>query len=593
MDRSMEPQPNDLFFYAAEGSLADLERIVKSHKDWLQHRDARGRDALMHAAIADNYKNFQFLHKKGLSLWERDSNGAIVLHWAAQCRAYKVVRHILQNSTGQELFLVKDKDGVTALHIAAAQSCNKMLKLFLEFITPNDNIFEKAQDKRGRSPLHYAASRASVECVATILDSSVLGLTVDQKDKHGVTPLMCAVGVVLPPAIDVCRLLAQRKMLAVSARNKFGHTALHLAVAAYNISVVKLLVEELKCQVEVRYISKMRTPLHYAAEQDQSEIVQLLLAYGAKNSTKDHFGVTPAHYAAQFSRTCLETIFATTGITEVKDRQQRSCLMWAVCAGNIEVIEFLVKRTAPERHDMDIHGFTALHLAAMVGNENVCKVLVKQGWNISERDKQDNTPLHLAAGRGNTDVVRFLVTSGANINDKDTHQRTPIFWACFGGQSHTLYCMIKEMSFQWRTTERPARPVTDALGRTPLHAAAFAGSAACINMMLGIEAEDDCLSSPLIGWKDNDGETALHVACERGHMACVLSLLKGGAAINALNKRGLTPLECAQEHKAIRDHLQAQRAMTRDELVKEAALTIWYWWKWRVKLRRKANSAYL
>ncbi|VDO16243.1 unnamed protein product [Haemonchus placei] len=90
----------------------------------------------------------------------------------------------------------------------------------------------------------------------------------------------------------------------------------------------------------------------------------------------------------------------------------------------------------------------------MVGNENICKVLVRQGWNLSERDKLDNTPLHLAAGRGHTDVVRFLVTAGANMNEKDAMDRTPVYWACFGGQAHTLYCMIKELGFEWRTVDK-------------------------------------------------------------------------------------------------------------------------------------------
>uniref|UniRef100_A0A183GNN9 ANK_REP_REGION domain-containing protein n=1 Tax=Heligmosomoides polygyrus TaxID=6339 RepID=A0A183GNN9_HELPZ len=174
---------------------------------------------------------------------------------------------------------------------------------------------------------------------------------------------------------------------------------------------------------------------------------------------------------------------------EIKDRENRSCLMWAVCAGNVEVIEYLVRKTSPDRQARDNHGFTALHLAAMVGNENICKVLVRQGWNLSERDKLDNTPLHLAAGRGHTDVVRFLVTAGANMNEKDAMDRTPVYWACFGGQAHTLY--------------------------------------SCCSML----------------------GTALHIACSRGKMDCVLALLKGGAAPNAVNDARKTCLQCAIDSK--------------------------------------------
>ncbi|EPB68267.1 hypothetical protein ANCCEY_12648 [Ancylostoma ceylanicum] len=515
-----------------------MERLVKRHREWITHRDNRGRTAAMHAAIADNVRNLQFLMRKGLSLWDTDNGGATTLHWATQCGS---------------------------------------AKMFIDAVSATDDVFGLAQDKRGRGPLHYAASKASVESVRLILDSQILGLPVDAKDSCGLTPLMCAVGVPFAQGVDVCRLLARRKEMSVSARNRDGLSAIHLAAIANNLPVLKLFAEEMGRNVEV-FDNENRTPLHYAAEQGHYEIVQLLLSCGARSTTIDKYDASPAHYAAQFS--------------EIKDRENRSCLMWAVCAGNVEVIEYLVRKTSPDRQARDNHGFTALHLAAMVGNENICKVLVRQGWNLSERDKLDNTPLHLAAGRGHTDVVRFLVTAGANMNEKDAMDRTPVYWACFGGQAHTLYCMIKELGFEWRTVEKHRRvPITDALGQTPLHAAAFAGFTACINVLLNIEAEDDCLISPLTGWKDKHGETALHVACARGKMDCVLALLKGGAAPNAVNDARKTCLQCAidNKHSNIAEYLRSQGALVFVELSETAARVIQGWWR-AILLRRRIRN---
>ncbi|VDN31398.1 unnamed protein product [Cylicostephanus goldi] len=76
----------------------------------------------MHAAIADNVRNLQFLLRKGLSLWDVDNGGATPLHWATQCVSTKVVRYILQagkSPQGLAPFLVPDKEGVTPIHIAA------------------------------------------------------------------------------------------------------------------------------------------------------------------------------------------------------------------------------------------------------------------------------------------------------------------------------------------------------------------------------------------------------------------------------------------------------------------------------------------
>ncbi|KAK6767104.1 hypothetical protein RB195_026495 [Necator americanus] len=570
-----------------------MERLVKRHREWVTYRDNRGRTAAMHAAIADNVRNLQFLMRKGLSLWDTDNGGATPLHWATQCGSTKVVRYILQNGKsphGLAPFLVADKDGVTPIHIAACGN-GKILQMFIDAVSAADDVFGLAQDKRGRGPLHYAASKASVESVRLILDSPTLGLPVDARDSCGLTPLMCAVGIPFAQGVDVCRLLARRKEMSISARNRDGLSAIHLAAIANNLPVLKLFAEEMGKNVEV-FDNENRTPLHYAAEQGHYEIVQLLLACGARSTTIDKWDASPAHYAAQFSVSCLDLILAKNNYVEIKDRENRSCLMWAVCAGNVEVIEYLVRKTSPDRQARDNHGFTALHLAAMVGNENICKVLVRQGWNLSERDKLDNTPLHLAAGRGHTDVVRFLVTAGANMNEKDAMDRTPVYWACFGGQAHTLYCMIKELGFEWRTVDKHRRvPITDALGQTPLHAAAFAGFTACINVLLNIEAEDDCLISPLSGWKDKHGETALHVACSRGKMDCVLALLKGGAAPNAVNDARKTCLQCAidNKHSNIAEYLRSQGALLFAELSETAARVIQGWWR-AILLRKRIRT---
>ncbi|KIH49548.1 ankyrin repeat protein, partial [Ancylostoma duodenale] len=124
--------------------------------------------------------------------------------------------------------------------------------MFIDAVSATDDVFGLAQDKRGRGPLHYAASKASVESVRLILDSQVLGLPVDAKDSCGLTPLMCAVGVPFAQGVDVCRLLARRKEMSVSARNRDGLSAIHLAAIANNLPVLKLFAEEMGKNVEVQ-----------------------------------------------------------------------------------------------------------------------------------------------------------------------------------------------------------------------------------------------------------------------------------------------------------------------------------------------------
>lgn len=112
------------------------------------------------------------------------------------------------------------------------------------------------------------------------------------------------------------------------------------------------------------------------------------------------------------------------------------------------------------------------------------------------------------------------------------------------------------------------------------------------DLFIQIEQEDNVLSSPLVGWRDLNGETALHGACLIQKIDCVLALLKGGSAINAFGKPMKTPLDCAlsspngQKKTIVINHLKSLGALTYSELLHTAATVLQRCWR-RRKLYRK------
>lgn len=87
-----------------------------------------------------------------------------------------------------------------------------------------------------------------------------------------------------------------------------------------------------------------------------------------------------------------------------------------------------------------------------------------------------------------------------------------------------------------------------------------------------IEKEDNFLSSPLVGWLDKNGETALHEACLASRIDCILSLLNGGSAVNAFGRPQRTPLDCAMQptvgapNLSVIEYLRSKSALTFAEL---------------------------
>uniref|UniRef100_A0A914QPT2 ANK_REP_REGION domain-containing protein n=1 Tax=Panagrolaimus davidi TaxID=227884 RepID=A0A914QPT2_9BILA len=217
---------------------------------------------------------------------------------------------------------------------------------------------------------------------------------------------------------------------------------------------------------------------------------------------------------------------------DVTDHKGRSCFMWAVLAENESIVRWMLdnKSLSIDRRAKDIYYCTALHLAAQIGSLNICKLLIKQGWSLTDRDINEATPSHLAAGAGHTELIRYFQTALADKNEVDAADRTPLFYACAAGQTSTVQIMICDLKF----------PITvvDRHGQTPLHYAAYSGIAACLRVLL---QRPECNVNAI----DENGKTALHIACQRGKIDIIKLLVEAGADPNLSSMKSETPFALA------------------------------------------------
>ena len=213
-------------------------------------------------------------------------------------------------------------------------------------------------------------------------------------------------------------------------------------------------------------------------------------------------GNTPLHIATQNgSYQCVKAL-----VDEWEGRNQQkiriiklafSTIMNAVSSGISASLEGFIERLSDSYNDLfflthrwDVNtankdGYTPLHFAAKNNNVRCLNTLVKAGANINAREKKNGyTPLHLAAANGSTECLQNLLDiDGVDIN-------------------------------------------------RALHCAAATGSARSVKALLDVPGIQ-------VNEKDNDGNSALHLAVYNGRTENVKAFLAFDRSL------GLAPLHCA------------------------------------------------
>lgn len=172
--------------------------------------------------------------------------------------------------------------------------------------------------------------------------------------------------------------------------------------------------------------------LHVAARNDHAATVMKLLLAGTDPNVRDAQRNTALHVAIrEESGKAVEALLKSPG-TDVNAINQagETPLMLAAIKGNLDIARELVKRGALVNEP----GWSALHYAAAGPNEHLVRWLVGQGADIDARSPNGTTPLMMAAGYGGLSGAEILIAAGADVTLRNDHQLSAADFARRAGQ---------------------------------------------------------------------------------------------------------------------------------------------------------------
>ncbi|KAH7323802.1 ankyrin repeat-containing domain protein, partial [Rhexocercosporidium sp. MPI-PUGE-AT-0058] len=395
------------------------------------------------------------------------------------------------------------------------------------------------QDHNGSTPLSLATCGASKNHAETVKFLVESGANVSYKQRNGSTPIITAAenGNVqsMKYLLGKDCLLPGKEPANVDERNSGRSTALSLAAKNGHEDAVLLLLSHGAQDISKKESPGRRGPISWAAGHGMVEAVKKLQSMSnILTNAFDKEDRTPLSWAAGNGHTAVVSqlllpIDQTTPGAAVNsiDTAKRTPLSWAAGAGHKEVVQVLLSHRA----DQNIRGkntASPIVWAAKGGHLDVLKILLGEDPPDETMLGEDGGSLLLvAAANGRAEVVSFLLQqAGTDVNKTDRNGRTPLIHTALGGHEDVAAMLLQHHADVHQRTNNT--------GATVLTVAASWGRLDIIKLLLAHDR------STLQVTTDEDDNTPLYLAVQRGHLETVKFLLHSGCSVEAGSRDGDT-----------------------------------------------------
>ncbi|HEX6445633.1 MAG TPA: ankyrin repeat domain-containing protein [Streptosporangiales bacterium] len=162
-----------------------------------------------------------------------------------------------------------------------------------------------------------------------------------------------------------------------------------------------------------------------------TELVELLLAYGADPDSVGPDGRTPHQLAARRGRADLARLVRRHGGRA--DATETDLFLSSCLRADRRDATLWVERGRVHVGALGDDDLATLVRAAADANTEAVRLMLDLGFDVHARGDDGGTALHAAAYAGSVDVVRLLLEHGADVAATDpTWDATPLSWAAVG-----------------------------------------------------------------------------------------------------------------------------------------------------------------
>jgi ankyrin repeat protein len=408
----------------------------------------------------------------------------------------------------------------TAVIIAATQGLDAIVEEFVKAHVSGKASINWNEMRGGETPLRVAAGKGHLAVVKLLLkygsssssssqQEPIVSVDINAPDSiFSMSPLAVASEQnhihVVRALLDVPRAMG----LDVNQRSFGGRTALHLALLGHHSSVVRMLIDDSRTDINAVISATGASPLWLAAHKGDYELCTQLLA-----------------------RDDVQLDSAVQGATS----------FWIACQeGHLPILELLVPKIRKMEQQQAYQVKQKQHDAALPASPAHASILVR-------KNDRGASALHVACAKNHEAVVRYLLDAVPELDVRDKADRTTILLEAAARDRDSIVMLLLE-----RRPQEMAEIVNEPLvaGKTALWLATTKESVRVVSALLKVPTIDVNAAD------DDNGWTALHLATLKKNYELVTVLLQASKPARALSglptvdpnivdKTGFAPLDLA------------------------------------------------
>jgi ankyrin repeat protein len=253
------------------------------------------------------------------------------------------------------------------------------------------------------SPLHEACRNGHAGLVKCMLKEENINL----RDGQGRTPIFIASQYGHKCVVEF--LLTKHADVDLPELNHYK-CPIHIASKTGHYCVVKALIEH-GATVNIKDLYS-RTPLHLACMEGHSDVVMLLASNAADcNAIVKAFDEvkTPLHFAYENDdHKSVAVILEHCPSIDMSKIMAQKILNMGIMYENPSIVQRVISKDI-DINFQNIHGQTPVHISCLLGEPSVVGLLLTKNPNCDLVDRKGASPLHYSLLRGKTDVTKMLL----------------------------------------------------------------------------------------------------------------------------------------------------------------------------------------